>query len=124
MPDPVVHFEILGKDYEALQEYYRELFGWKISNPSPDFPYGLITAEDQGRGIGGGVGAPPPGGNPQLTIYVEVEDIQSSLDRAAELGGEAVMPVTSIPGMVTFAHFRDPEGNIVGLVSSDVPPAS
>ncbi len=123
MPDPVVHFEILGRDHEALQEYYKELFGWKITNASPDFPYGLVTEEEQGRGIGGGIGAAPPGGNPQLTIYVEVADIQASVDRAAELGGEVVMPVTSIPGMVTFAHFKDPEGNIVGLASSEVPPA-
>ena len=65
-----------------------------------------------------------PGGAAQLTIYVEVEDIQASLDWASELGGETIVPVTSIPGMVTFAQFKDPEGNIVGLVSSDVPPAA
>jgi predicted enzyme related to lactoylglutathione lyase len=29
------------------------------------------------------------------------------------------MPVTEIPGMVTFAQFADPEGNIVGLVKSE-----
>ena len=32
-----------------------------------------------------------------------------------------VMPVTDIPNMVTFALFSDPEGNVVGLVSSNVP---
>ena len=124
MPNPVVHFEILGEDHEGLQKYYRDLFGWKITNASPDFPYGLVSSEEQGRGIGGGVAAAPPDGNPQLTIYIEVEDIQASLDRARELGGEAVVPVTNIPGMVTFAQFRDPEGNIVGLVSSEVAPAA
>ena len=43
------------------------------------------------------------------------------LREAEERGGTVVMPVTSIPGMVTFAMFSDPEGNCVGLVSSDVP---
>jgi len=27
--------------------------------------------------------------------------------------------VTEIPGMVTFAQFRDPAGNIIGLVKAD-----
>jgi predicted enzyme related to lactoylglutathione lyase len=27
MGQPVVHFEIIGKDGEALQRYYAELFG-------------------------------------------------------------------------------------------------
>ena len=31
------------------------------------------------------------------------------------------MPVTTIPGMVTFALFSDPEGNVVGLVSDQTP---
>ena len=123
MSNPVVHFEILGADHEALQQYYRDLFGWKITQPSSDMPYGVVNAEDQGKGIGGGVGGTMPGGSPQVTVYVEVDDIQASLDRAGELGGETVVPVTTIPGMVIFAQFKDPEGNIVGLVSSEMPAA-
>ena len=122
MPNPVVHFEILGKDHEALQQYYRDLFDWKITQASPEFPYGIVSAEEQGAGIGGGVGSSMDG-NPQLTFYVQVDDIEAALDRAAELGGEIAMPVTTIPGMVTFAHFKDPAGNLVGLVWSEMPPA-
>ena len=123
MPNAVVHFEILGKDHDLLQQYYRDLFDWKITNASPDFPYGLVSAEEQGAGIGGGVGAPAGDLDSQLTIYVEVDDIQVSLlDRSNDLGGETVVPVTTIPGMVTFAQFRDPQGNVVGLVSSEQPP--
>ena len=29
MGQPVVHFEVVGKDGEKLQSYYAELFGWK-----------------------------------------------------------------------------------------------
>ena len=28
MGQPVVHFEIIGKDGDKLQGYYGELFGW------------------------------------------------------------------------------------------------
>lgn len=35
MPNPVVYFEALGNDYAGLQQYYRDLFGWKITQLSP-----------------------------------------------------------------------------------------
>ena len=122
MPNPVVHFEILGKNHEALQQYYRDLFDWNITQASPDFPYGVVSVEEQGEGIGGGVGSSMDD-SPQAMFYVQVDDIQTSLDRAAELGGDITMPVTVIPGMVVFAHFKDIEGNLIGLVSSETPPA-
>ena len=31
MGQPVVHFEVIGKDGAKLQKYYADLFGWKIS---------------------------------------------------------------------------------------------
>ena len=122
LPNPVVHFEILGKNHEALQQYYHDLFDWNITQASPDFPYGLVSVEEQGEGIGGGVGSSMDG-RPQAMFYVQVDDIQTSLDRAAELGGDITMPVTVIPGMVAFAHIKDIEGNLIGLVSSETPPA-
>ena len=122
MPNPVVHFEITGKDAEALQQYYRDLFGWSLTPMAPDVPYGLVSPEETGGGIGGGVGASMDGAS-LLTVYVQVDDIQGALDRAVELGGEVVQPPTVIPGTVTFAHFRDIEGNLVGLAASETPPA-
>ncbi len=122
MPNPVVHFEITGKDAEALQQYYRDLFGWSLTPMAPDVPYGLVGSEETGDGIGGGVGASMDGAS-LLTIYVQVDDIQGALDRAVELGGEVVQPPTVIPGAVTYAQFRDIEGNIVGLAASETPPA-
>ena len=52
---------------------------------------------------------------------MEVDDIAAKLDEAVERGGEIVTPVTSLPGWVTYAMFSDPEGNCVGLVSSQIP---
>ncbi len=123
MPNPVVHFEILGNDSDALQQYYRNLFDWKITQASPDFPYGIINAEEQGEGIGGGVGGTMEGGSAAATFYMQVDDIDASLAKANELGGETVVPVTPIPGMVTFAQFKDIEGNVIGMVASETPPA-
>ena len=51
------------------------------------------------------------------------EDYRAALDRAVSLGGTVVTPVQVIPGMVTLAVFADPEGNQVGIVADEPPPA-
>ena len=114
MVNPVVHFEILGPDAARTQAFYRDLFGWTINANNP-MQYGLVEASD--GGIGGGVGATQDGSH-LVTVYVQVDDIQAALDRVVELGATVVMPVMEIPNMVTFAQFADPDGNVVGLVTS------
>ena len=122
MPNPVVHFEIMGKkDSSQTQKWYGDLFGWKIdAMPFPGAPegetYGIVSAQD-GKGIGGGVGASMDG-QPAIRIYIEVDDPQAYLDKAVKAGAKVLMPVTEIPNMVTMALFEDPDGNVMGLVKA------
>ena len=113
MGGPVVHFEIIGKDGKKLRDFYSAVFGWKISADNP-MNYGLVEAE--GDGIGGGVGQ---GEAPSVTFYIAVDDPQACLNQIEAAGGKTIVPVTEIPGMVTFAQFSDPEGNAVGIVKSE-----
>ena len=112
MPNPVVHFEILGPDGDQLQRFYGEMFGWTINADNP-MSYGLV--DTGGGGINGGIGQAEV---PLATIYIEVDDPGQYLEKVVAAGAELVQEVTEIPGMVTFAQFRDPAGNIVGLVKS------
>ena len=118
MPNPITHFEIIGKDAKGLQQFYANLFGWKVEADNP-MNYGLVEAQD-GKGTGGGIGA-GDGSASYVTIYAEVDDPQAYLDKAVSLGGKVVMPVTEIPGMVIFAQFTDPEGNLIGITKSEHP---
>lgn len=118
MPNPVVHFEVIGKDAKKLQDFYSGLFGWQIDANNP-MSYGVVGVQD-GRGIGGGISAAPQGDG-FVTFYVEVDDPQAYLDKVVSMGGHVVMPLTEIPGMVTFAQFADPEGHMVGIVKSEQP---
>lgn len=110
---PVVHFEIMGKDGNKLQKFYGDLFDWQINSDNP-MNYGLVEAGD--TGIGGGVGPSQEGQPGYVTVYVQVPDLQASLDKVEKMGGKTIVPPTEIPNMVTFAMFSDPEGNVVGLV--------
>ena len=113
MPNPVVHFEILGTDGDQLQRFYGEMFGWTINADNP-MGYGLV--DTGGEGINGGVGAADA---PLATIYIEVDDPGRYLQKVVSAGAEIVQEVTEIPGAVTMARFRDPAGNTIGLVKAD-----
>jgi len=66
-------------------------------------------------GIAGGIGQEPEG-KARVTNYVQVPDLQATLDRAVAMGGKVVMPPMEIPGVVTMAQFADPDGNLMGLI--------
>lgn len=125
MGQPVVHFEIGGKNAKRLQSFYASQFGWKINANNP-MKYGVVNTAARGKqaGINGGIFKTMPGAPPSvLTVYVQVASINSALKKIEKAGGKTVMPRTPIPGMVTFAQFKDPAGNLVGLIESRIPPA-
>ncbi len=121
MGQPVVHFEVIGKDAGRRQGYYAELFGWEIDANNP-MGYGMVAREGnvsgEGIGIGGGVGGGPEGYEGHVTFYVEVPDVEAALAQAESLGGTRVMGPEKIMDSVELGQFKDPEGHLVGLVKS------
>jgi hypothetical protein len=123
MPQPVVHFEVVGSDPARLRSYFGDLFGWKFEVPSPvsqevskSESYGFMNTviADNGTGIPGGIGG-GSGYESHALFYVGVPDVGVALQRAEELGGTRVMgPATSPNGLVV-GHFRDPEGTLIGV---------
>lgn len=108
MANPVVHFEIGCKDSQKTQDFYANLFGWKIQ------PAGPAAMIDTGGAVTGHI--TELGHEPfHYTIfYVEVEDVQAYLDKAKALGGKMLVPPVDIP-TGKFAWMQDPGGNTVGL---------
>jgi len=121
MGQPVVHFEVIGKDASKLQQYYSELFGWQIDADNP-MSYGMIAREGnvnpEGIGIGGGVGTGPEGYEGHVTFYVEVPDVEAALAKAESLGGTRVWGPEKIMDQVELGQLNDPEGHMIGLVKS------
>ena len=121
MGQPVVHFEIMGKDGEKLRSYYSELFGWEIDANNP-MDYGIVQRDGNltpdGIGIGGGVGQAPEGYDGHVTFYAGVDDVEAALAKAESLGGTRMMGPETVMEGVVIGLFRDPEGNTVGVVTS------
>lgn len=108
---PVVRWEIRATDPELLRKFYGELFNWEID----DGPVMTIPA---------GVGGPQPGPEGHIiksnetgvTLYIQVRDLKTSINKAVELGGRATFEPFDVPGGPTIAGIADPEGNPVTLV--------
>jgi hypothetical protein len=104
---------VLAVDQQAQMKFYGELFGWTIDYDG-SMDYGVVRASSD-KSIGGGFGNASPGTPPSIGFYVGVPSIEATLAKVAALGGQTVMPRTDL-GMVVMAQFRDPEGNLIGLV--------
>ena len=123
MGQPVVHFEIIGKDPAKLRDYFGGLFGWEFGLPSPvseavsdPASYGFINrmTTSDGTGIPGGVGG-GAGYEAHAIFYVAVPDVEAALARAESLGGKRLMGPERAPSGLVVGHFTDPEGNLVGV---------
>jgi predicted enzyme related to lactoylglutathione lyase len=110
----VVHWEVQAKDPGRQQQFFGELFGWRIDANNP-MSYGLVESGGKDA-INGGIGGTEDA--PRVTVYIQVEDINGTLARAESLGARTVMPRTDM-GMVIMAQFADPEGNIIGVIEGD-----
>lgn len=115
MPNNVVHWEIGGRDLDALAAFYRDLFGWEAAEFDAD--YRLVALEE---GIGGGLMRCRDDMPAYVTIYVAVDDLDATLAKVKDLGGTPLLPPTPIPGVGAFALFGDPEGNTIGILHPEM----
>jgi predicted enzyme related to lactoylglutathione lyase len=108
---PVVHWSIVALDAERQRSFYSALFNWEIG----DGPFMSIPA---------GIGGPEPGpaghiqagARPSVSLYVQVGDLRSTIDKAIGLGGKETIPPFDLENGQTLAAIEDPEGNFVMLV--------
>jgi predicted enzyme related to lactoylglutathione lyase len=112
MGNPVTWFEVVGKDVEAMGRFYGEVFDWNLE----DTPMNYKLVNTGGERAAGGIGADPTGGSGHVTFYVEVDDLQATLDKVGSLGGNTLMPPSEVMEGTTIALFADPEGHTVGLL--------
>lgn len=115
MGNPVVHWEMMSKDPAKVAEFYVKVFDWNVKH-MPELNYRVVETGDKG-GIHGGIMKPdhpePWPGN--LTMYIDVEDLDAYRKRVVDAGGKILAEEIEVPGMGSFSLFADPEGRMMGL---------
>lgn len=123
MPNPVTHFQILSTAPDEHAAFYSGLFGWTVNASNPLGYRQFDTGSD--RGIQGGIWPAPPQAQPFVQMFVEVEDADAAVRRAAELGARILIPVQALPGGGRMAVLLDPLGVPFAVTepAATVPPA-
>ncbi|WP_035839562.1 VOC family protein [Kitasatospora azatica] len=106
-------FDISTPDAPRARRFYQELFDWSVN--SLDATYALV-ADGDGRPSGGIGQAGPDSPYTGLVAYFPVDDVDTALARAEQLGATRVLAPIDTP-VSRIAVFTDPDGNHVGLVS-------
>ena len=125
----VAHFEIYADDPDKLQQFYTDLFDWKVERmqmPGVDYRWvKTVETDDKGSptqpgGINGGLIKRPAGYDARAWVnYVNIEALDDALGRAQKLGAKVTKEKSAVPGMGWFAMLLDPEGNPFALWQSD-----
>lgn len=153
MPNPVVSFEIRGRDAERLRAFYAGVFGWQVevfpggayagvetaqhtheedgtsryvgadihmNEVQQGTAYGLpawrFAGEQSWRGYEAGVSGGIGEGEPAVSFYIQVADLEAALAAVASAGGSRIQEPTEVAPNVVIATFADPEGNQMGLI--------
>ena len=100
-------------DADRARDFYAEVAGWEVSDvPMGSYSdYCMIPAGESDAVAGichaQGVNAGLP---PIWLIYINVADIEHSVCRCIELGGEVVQPPKTMGAHGTYCVIRDPGG--------------
>jgi uncharacterized protein len=115
MPGKIVHFELPSEDADRAQGFWSGVFGWEFQDSGmEDVDYRMTrTATEQGGAV-----YPSDEAGKGLIVYFDTDDIDASIAKIRELGGEAD-DKQPIPGVGWFTACTDTEGNAFSLFQSD-----
>jgi predicted enzyme related to lactoylglutathione lyase len=121
MSGRVVHFEIPFDDGDRARGFYRDLFGWGVTE-MPGMGYTMVTSGPSGDTgptesgfINGGMMNRAESTAKAPVVVIDVESIDDKLAEIERAGGSVASPKAPVGEMGFAAYFTDPEGNVVGL---------
>jgi len=110
----VVHYELTVKDADGAQAFWGGVFGWKFGESMPGMDYRMAQVDDQSGAAIFGAGETKSHPN----VYLNVADIDASIAKVRELGGQAE-DKSPVPTHGWFSACSDPEGIAFHLWQGD-----
>lgn len=116
MGNPFCHIELASQDAAGANEFYGQLFDWKLENmpiQGSDQQYTMIGV---GEGTGGGMMQhPEPHAASTWVPYVSVEDVAAMTKKAQSLGATIIKEKSEVPEHGWFGIVADPSGAVIGF---------
>lgn len=109
--------DVSADDMDAAKVFYGGLFGWEAEaateDPAESGNYHMFTM--RGRPVAG-LGPHQEGGPPPAwSTYIASDDVDKTLARATEAGGQVVVPAMDVMEAGRMAFVADGEGAVFGL---------
>ena len=110
--------ELITTDVDAAKSFYGEVFNWTFEDaPMEGMTYTLFNAN--GKEIGGIMPTPEQaeGMPPAWGLYITVDDVDATAEKAVGLGAKISMPPSDIPEVGRFCVLQDPQGAYISIIS-------
>ncbi|HYO36483.1 MAG TPA: VOC family protein, partial [Geodermatophilus sp.] len=111
MSGKVVHFEVPFDDGDRARSFYKEAFGWQVME-MPEMGYTIVVtgpSDDSGPTeagfINGGMLSREQAATTGPVVVLDVESIDTTLERIGDLGGSTVVGRTPVGDMGFAAYF-------------------
>jgi predicted enzyme related to lactoylglutathione lyase len=114
--------ELNTRDTEAAKSFYGSVFGWSFEDAEFE-ETGTYTAISLGEDAFGGViditDRVPAEVPAHWLVYFTVDDVEATVAKANDGGGEAVFGPTEIAQVGTLAVLKDPYGAVFAVIRPD-----
>lgn len=124
VPNSLCWNELVTGDPEKAGDFYAKLFGWgkKVQQMGPMTYTSFMNGE---RPAGGMYKPTPEMGNipPHWMLYFAVDDTDTKVMKAEELGARTLAPAMDIPDIGRFAILQDPQGAAFAIIKITMPPS-
>jgi predicted enzyme related to lactoylglutathione lyase len=114
----VIWNELITTDVSAAADFYRQLVGWELAPMSPGLnPYTVAKVESMPvAGLFQPATAPA---NSMWVVSYQTSDIDATIARVQQLGGNVIHPANTAPGIGRTAWVADPTGALFGLMQPE-----
>lgn len=114
MAAPVVRWQIVSPNPDGVGRFYGHVFGWTEKRDNALGYRDVNTGSP--KGIPGGVWPAPPDAPSFVQLFIEVDDLDATIEAVTAHGGTILVPKSALPDGDTMAVVRDPLGMSIGLV--------
>lgn len=110
----VAWVDLTTTDLDRSGRFYGELFGWDITDLGEEAG-GYRFGEIAGRPVAGLLAADPDQPIETWTVYLAVDDVEASVERAEAAGGHLLVAPYELDEHGRYALLADPGGAVFGL---------
>jgi predicted enzyme related to lactoylglutathione lyase len=116
-PGEIIWTDLTAKNATDIRDFYEAVVGWRSEPFDGDYNMFAPGIDSPVAGVchalGGNADLPA-----QWLMYIVVSDLDASMQRCLELGGEVMGGVRSMGEQGRWCVIRDPAGAVAGLIET------